>query len=76
MTSKGESLQSSRPDNKHMNLWELYILDTIDWGVESKSPLLLWETISTLNEILAVAFAFWQPDMSNDIHSFREGSII
>ena len=72
MTAKSESLQSSRPDNKHMNVWELYILDTIDWNVEAKNSLLLWETISMLNEILALAFQFWQPDSSHDIQSFKE----
>ncbi len=76
MTAKSESLKSNRPDNKHMNVWELYILDTIDWNVEAKPTLLLWETISTMNEILAMAFQFWQPDISQDIKLFKEGTII
>jgi hypothetical protein len=74
MTAKSESLQSSRPDNRHMNIWELYILDTIDWNIEAKPTLLLWETISVMNEILAMAFEFWQPDISHDIHLFKEGA--
>ncbi len=74
MTAKSESLQSNRPDNKHMNVWELYILDTIDWNVEAKATLLLWETISVMNEILAMAFEFWQPDISHDIKLFKEGN--
>jgi hypothetical protein len=74
MTAKSESLPSNRPDNKHMNVWELYILDTIDWNVEAKPTLLLWETISILNEILAMAFEFWQPDISHDIQLFKEGT--
>jgi hypothetical protein len=74
MTAKSESLQSSRPDNKHMNVWELYILDTIDWNIEAKPALLLWETISIMNEILAMAFEFWQPDISDDILLFKGGT--
>ena len=74
MTSKGESLRSNRPDNKHMNVWELYILDSVDWNIEAKPSLLLWETISIMNEILAMAFEFWQPDISDDIHLFKEGT--
>ena len=76
MTAKSESLQSNRPDNRHMNVWELYILDTIDWNVEAKPTLLLWETISVMNEILAMAFEFWQPDISHDIQLFKEGARI
>ncbi len=57
-----------------MNIWELYILDTIDWNIEAKPTLLLWETISVMNEILAMAFEFWQPDISHDIQLFKEGA--
>jgi hypothetical protein len=74
MTAKSESVQSNRPDNKHMNVWELYILDTIDWNIEAKPALLLWETISIMNEILAMAFEFWQPDISDDILLFKGGT--
>jgi hypothetical protein len=57
-----------------MNVWELYILDSIDWNIEAKPPLLLWETITIMNEILAMAFEFWQPDISGDIQLFKEGT--
>jgi hypothetical protein len=76
MAAKRESLQSTRPDNKHMNVWELYILDTVDWNIEAKSTLVLWETISMMNEVLAMAFQFWQPEISHDIQLFKEGACL